>query len=166
MKLLKSLAIAAMALALPSMASAAVLYDLTLTDSSNSTYSGTGTITLSSAPSPTTQTNYASAAVTFLIDGVSFSGTATSVQFLDGQFRNATFSEEIGTSPMRFDLQTSGVYAFYYNNELSGASGTITSKLAAGVPEPASWLMMIVGFGGIGAALRRRTAHAGKAIAA
>ena len=166
MKLLKSLAIAAIALALPSMASAAVIYDLTLTDASNPTYSGTGTITLSSAPVSNGQSNYGSAAVTFLIDGQSFSGTATSVQFQNGAFWNAQFSEEIGKSPARFDLQTSGVYAFYYNNELSKATGTITSKLASAVPEPASWLMMIVGFGGIGAALRRRTAHQGKAVAA
>jgi len=31
---------------------------------------------------------------------------------------------------------------------------------AGGVPEPATWLMMIMGFGGIGAALRRRRAGA------
>src|ERR1700748_1114307 len=81
MNLLKSLAVAAVALALPSMASAAVIYDLTLTDAFHPPYSGTGTIPLSSAPSMSGQTNYASAAVTFLIDGQSFSGTATAVQF-------------------------------------------------------------------------------------
>ena len=69
-------------------ARASVIYDLTLTATSDtdgtplSTYNGTGTITLSSAPSSTGQSSYTSAAVTFFVDGKSFSGTATSVQFL------------------------------------------------------------------------------------
>jgi hypothetical protein len=42
---------------------------------------------------------------------------------------------------------------------------TVTMRLDnAGVPEPAAWAMMLVGFGGLGAALRRRRAAA--AIAA
>lgn len=56
-------------------ANASVVYDLTLRATYDldgtplSTYNGSGTITLSSAPSTTTQTDYTSAAVTFLIDG-------------------------------------------------------------------------------------------------
>lgn len=162
MPLFRSLMIAAMAVTLPGIASAAVVYDLTLTDALNPTYSGTGTITLPSTPSLTTQTDYASAPVTFKIDGETFSGTATAIQFLDGAFRNAQFSEQIGTSPNRFDLQTTSEYAFYYNNEGSEASGTITARLASAVPEPMTWLMMIAGFGLVGVLLRRRaTAHSG-----
>ena len=33
---------------------------------------------------------------------------------------------------------------------------TFADQLQAGVPEPETWTMMILGFGGIGAALRRR----------
>jgi hypothetical protein len=132
-----------------------VVYDLTLTATADtdgtplSTYDGTGTITLSSAPSPTSQTDYTSAAVTFMVDGESFSGTATSVQFLDGNFRNATFSEAIGLTPFRFALDTSGVYAFYYDNELEDASGTITSALAS-TPLPAALPLFAGGLGALG----------------
>ena len=35
-------------------------------------------------------------------------------------------------------------------------SGSGTFNIAGGVPEPASWALMILGFGGIGAAVRRR----------
>jgi hypothetical protein len=147
-------------------AHADVVYDLTLTATFDSdgtplaTYNGTGTITLSSAPSATSQTNYASAAVTFLVDGQSFSGTATSVQFLDGNFRNATFSEQIGTSPFRFDLATTSGYVFYYDNELQDASGTITSTPAP-TPLPAALPLFAAGLGALGLLgwRRKRTAR-------
>jgi len=144
-------------------ANASVVYNLTLTATSDSdstplsTYDGTGTITLGSAPSATSQSNYASAAVTFVIDGESFSGTASSVQFLDGNFRNASFSEQIGSSPFRFDLQTSGVFAFYYDNELQEASGTIISTLApAATPLPGALPLFAGGLGVFGVLARRR----------
>lgn len=46
------------------------------------------------------------------------------------------------------------------------ANGTITYLIAdVTVPEPATWAMMIVGFGAVGAALRRRRAPARVALA-
>ena len=39
-------------------------------------------------------------------------------------------------------------------------AGTISFELASAVPEPASWALMIVGFGGMGAALRRSATFA------
>jgi hypothetical protein len=152
-------------------ADASVVYDLTLTATSDtdstplSMYNGTGTIALSSAPSASGQTNYASAAVTFLIDGESFSGNATGVQFLNGNFRNATFSEQIGTSPFRFDLQTSSLFAFYYDNELQEASGTITSSLAT-TPLPATLPLFAGGLGFVGYLSRRRKKRNQRALAA
>jgi|SRR6185312_8007003 len=142
-------------------ASASVVYDLTLTATSDtdgaplSTYSGVGTITLDSLPDPNWLSSYASAPVTFLIDGQSFSGTATSVQFLFGGFWNASFSEEIGVSPLRFDLQTSGVYAFYFADEQQAAYGSITSTLASSAapvvtPLPAALPLFVSGLGGLG----------------
>jgi hypothetical protein len=122
--------------ALAGNAHASVVYTLTLTatyDSDGtplSDYNGSGSITLSSAPNPTGQTDYTSAPVSFLVDGEAFSGTATGVQFLDGNFRNATFSEQIGSNPNRFALHTTSEYVFYYDNELQDASGSITSSLA------------------------------------
>jgi DNA-binding beta-propeller fold protein YncE len=148
--------------ALSTSARANVIYDLTLTaisvsDGTLSTYDGTGTIALSSAPSLTMETDYTSAAVTFSVDGESFSGTATHVQFLDGNFRNATFSEAIGNSPLRFALDTTGGYIFYYDNELEDASGTITAILApTATPIAASLPLFASGLAAVGLLARRR----------
>jgi hypothetical protein len=114
----------------PAGAYANVLYDLTLTDPSNAMFDGTGTISLTSAPSATGLSMLGSAAVTFKIDGQQFSGTATAVEFLNGAFWNATFAEQIGTTPFRFALDTTNGYVFFYNNEQSEAVGTITATLA------------------------------------
>ena len=149
------------ACALSTSARASVVYDLTLTDASNATYDGTGTITLGSAPSPTMQSNYTSAAVTFQVDGQLFSGNATSVQFLDGNFRNATFSETIGNTPMQFTLDTTGGYAFYADGQQE-AAGTITSSLAT-TPLPAALPLFAGGFGMVGFLARRRKRNAANA---
>lgn len=133
-------------------AHASVVYDLTLTDASDPAYDGTGTITLSSAPSLTGLTNEGSAAVTFLIDGELFSGTASSVQFLDGAFWNATFSEAIGSSPSRYSLDTTSGYAFYYDNELQATYGTITATPATlnSTPLPAALPLFATALTGLG----------------
>jgi hypothetical protein len=138
-----------------------VVYDLTLTATYDSqgatlaTYDGTGTITLGSAPSASGTTDYATAQVTFTVDGQMFSGTATDVAFLNGSFNSAQFSEQIGSNPNRFDLQTSGVYAYYYDNEGQDASGSITSSLAA-TPLPAALPLFAGGLGIMGLFGRRR----------
>ncbi|WP_394761212.1 PEPxxWA-CTERM sorting domain-containing protein [Phenylobacterium sp.] len=46
-----------------------------------------------------------------------------------------------------------------------GALKPVTVELQGGVPEPATWTMMLVGFGGLGALLRRRRALAYRAVA-
>ena len=40
------------------------------------------------------------------------------------------------------------------------AGGSLTTNVVGGVPEPAMWAMMLVGFGGLGAVLRGRRARA------
>ena len=129
-------------------AHASVVYNLifTATDDLDGTavslYNGTGTVTLSSTVPASGLVFFGNSAVTFLIDGVSFSGTAANVEFLNGAFYNAEFSQQVGVSPFRFDLQTSGVYAFYYANEGQRADGTIAlgsqvCGLDAATPLPA-----------------------------
>ncbi|WP_081668621.1 PEPxxWA-CTERM sorting domain-containing protein [Sphingomonas phyllosphaerae] len=49
-----------------------------------------------------------------------------------------------------------GTYNLRGFGSSSGGSLTITN-LAASVPEPASWMMMILGFGVVGYAMRRKT---------
>jgi hypothetical protein len=166
MRILKSAMIAALALALPGLASAAVVYDLTLTDAASPAFSGTGSLTLASAPTLSGVTNYSAAqvsALSFTIGGQTFNLTdpgvqLSTVQFVNGTLSDITFAEEIGASPDRFALHTTSGYAYYYNNELSAAYGTITARVAAAVPEPSTWGLMIVGLGLAGAAMRRRKA--------
>jgi Bacterial pre-peptidase C-terminal domain/PEP-CTERM motif len=44
-----------------------------------------------------------------------------------------------------------------YNYDLSITGLTATPGVGGGVPEPATWAMMIIGFGLVGGAMRRRT---------
>jgi hypothetical protein len=172
MSLLKSLMAAVAAMALPGVAAAAVTFNLTLTDASAPAYSGTGVLTLDFAPAAVGQTDYTAAQVSnlsFFIDGQTFTATPFNlsvVRFMNGQLNDITFAQEIGTSPNRFALHTTSGYVFYYGNELQAAYGTITASPAPGaVPEPASWAMMIVGFGLVGAVLRRRAQATGPSLA-
>ena len=164
MSLLKSLAVAVAAIALPGVAAAAVTFNLTLTDASAPAYSGTGVLTLAFAPSATGETDYSASQVsnlTFTVDGQTFTATPSNlsvVQFENGQLNDITFGEQIGSSPNRYTLDTTSGYAFYYANGQQAAYGTITASPAntGAVPEPSSWAMMILGFGLTGALLRRR----------
>lgn len=55
------------------------------------------------------------------------------------------------------------------NNEAAGTltvnAGSVLVPLAAAVPEPTSWALMILGFGGVGAVVRSRKRSAGAAFA-
>jgi hypothetical protein len=53
-----------------------------------------------------------------------------------------------------FDTPDFGAYTL----TISGPGNIVGGGVAPGVPEPATWAMMIFGFAGIGAALRRRRA--------
>lgn len=59
----------------------------------------------------------------------------------------------IGTSDCCAQEVTSGIYV--PSNSINGYALKVT--MAAAVPEPATWTMLIAGFGMIGAAARRRT---------
>jgi hypothetical protein len=163
---LKKLILLAAVLAAPGAAHASVTYDLTLTDSSNPAYSGTGTITLATAPNPSGLSMYGTGQysnLSFTVDNQTFTappGTVSAVEFLSGSFYDITFSETIGTTPNRFTLDTTGGYAFYYNNLQSEASGSITASLATtppvATPEPATIAVLGAGLAGLTLVRRRR----------
>ena len=59
-------------------------------------------------------------------------------------------------NPVQLDASQ---YTLSINGNNSGAGslgGSITIRQAAAVPEPATWAMMLVGFGAVGFAMRRR----------
>ncbi len=144
-----------------------VTYDLTLTPNSGSLYGGTGVLTLATAPSANGLTTYTEATglqgLTFTLDNQTFTlagSTGTPLaEFLNGSIYDITFADQIGSNPYRFDLQTSGVYAFYYDNELSESSGTFTAAAAPNaspVPEPSTLALFGTGVLGLAGAARRK----------
>jgi hypothetical protein len=61
----------------------------------------------------------------------------------------------LGTGPTTFSGLSGELYIGYWDSYYGDNSGTQTVSIAA-VPEPATWAMMLAGFGLIGFALRRR----------
>jgi hypothetical protein len=73
---------------------------------------------------------------------------------------NLTFDRDIESDPSAFEGAgfVSGLYAYSYGHHSGSISLTGPVVIAAGIPEPATWAMLIAGFGLAGAALRRRSA--------
>lgn len=139
---LRLIAIALPLAAIPAAQASTLTYDVTLSPTSG-TYGGSGTISLSSAPSEFgistfSQANGTLQNLSFTIGNQTFSlagDPSATVEFLDGKIYNISFAQTIGSSPHRFTLDTSGVYAFYYNNGFSESSGDITAALASAPPD-------------------------------
>lgn len=138
-----------------------ITYNLTLVPRAGSIFGGTGTITLDAAPSSSGITDYTTAKGTldylaFSLDSQTFTlGGAhgnTLVRFLNGQLNDITFAETVGSSPLRFTLDTTSGYAFYYNNGQAASYGTMTaspidqfSDKTSPVSEPASLVLFGTG---------------------
>ena len=88
-------------------------------------------------------------AMDFLINGVQFGSTLTS----DGVH---SFWTPLG---FRFTAPTSGLATVEFLSLNAGGNpccGNEITNVALSVPEPATWAMMLVGFGGLGVAMRSR----------
>jgi hypothetical protein len=154
-------------LATTSVHASPVTYDLTLTPGAGSTIGGSGSLTIATAPASSGISTYTVAAgnldaLSFSIDGQTFSlsGNNALVEFLNGTLYDITFAQELNSGTNnRYDLQTSGAYAFYYNNELSESAGTFSASVASAespVPEPGSLALLATGLlGGAGSLYRR-----------
>ena len=167
-------------IAAPTLHASSITYDVMLTPTSGQ-FGGSGTLTLASAPAASgistfSQANGQLQGLAFTIGNQDFSlagyPTAT-VEFLNGQLYNISFAQTVGSSPNRFTLDTSGVYAFYYNDGQAESAGSITATPAvipdpgstqpasSPTPEPGTLLLLVTALVG-GAILlfrRRRSAH-------
>ena len=128
-----------------------------------------------------TASNFTGFTVDALVDGTDFDGagffTAANNPNLQGPPGSTTTASRSGSGRViRADFglngleaagQTSATYIFRTNATNFNLGGTFTTQdgsvaqrpnfsPAAAVPEPAMWAMMLVGFGGIGFAMRRR----------
>jgi hypothetical protein len=118
---------------------------VTLTPTSGP-YGGSGTLTIASPPANSGISTFSQAdgslqGLSFTVDNQTFSLSGypgATVEFLNGQLYNIGFAQTVGASPNRFTLDTSGVYAFYYNNGQSESAGSITASLADTPSNPSS----------------------------
>jgi hypothetical protein len=94
--------------------------------------------------------------------GFSFGADDAAYLFVDGSsaplasFVGGNDFEETG-APKVFDLtlnQGANAFEIQYANEVSNQAAILFQ--AAAVPEPATWAMMLAGFGGLGVAMRSR----------
>jgi hypothetical protein len=98
-------------------------------------------------------------------DGGNYIGTAFFLSFGNGDFSEYLFSENtgpFGSIAAALHIQQDGSVLAVANpsgedyTQSSGLSFATIAPAVAAVPEPASWAMMVGGFGLIGAAMRRR----------
>jgi hypothetical protein len=142
---LRLFALALPFLALPALHASTITYDVTLTPTSGP-YGGSGTLTIASPPANSGISTFSQAdgslqGLSFTVDNQTFSLSGypgATVEFLNGQLYNIGFAQTVGASPNRFTLDTSGVYAFYYNNGQSESAGSITASLADTPSNPSS----------------------------
>lgn len=85
-------------------------------------------------------------------------GTLTNGYFIEfSGINNFDGESDLAPTPVRFDFPANQAFVTdrgtaYINN----ASNLTFSASLAGVPEPATWGLMILGFGAVGGAMRRR----------
>ncbi|HEX8413680.1 MAG TPA: PEPxxWA-CTERM sorting domain-containing protein [Sphingomicrobium sp.] len=129
-------------------------------------YSGSGIFTTSdTALTVNNQTAFAITGITGTINGSAINNVAgpsygnyftTGGYFLDGSGVNITTAN--GMSLNFFNQSSNNIYRVNGINPFSTffVNATSSAVVASAVPEPASWAMMIGGFGIVGGSLRRK----------
>jgi hypothetical protein len=161
--LLFAAAAAATLMAAAPLANAATVLNFTFAPNGNSAVaafnsSGTGT-TFSDTYTFTLPAGFASTSLTTAaVNGTT--DTAFSSVMLNGITLTTNASGAIDVKSLLNVAVNPGGNTLVVNGTSGGLfsyGGNISfAKLAAGVPEPASWALMIMGFGGMGAALRNK----------
>ena len=173
MRIITAVGAAIMALASTAPASAA-MYDFSFSGSGTT---GTGVFTTSDTTSLNARGGYTAFAITSItgtlngsaITGLSgFQGSdnlyyTTGPAFLDGS--GVGFTSAAGQSASLFYQDSAQSYRITTVSPFAAGFVSATSSPAAGaVPEPASWAMMLSGFGLVGAGLRRSTVKMVQAV--
>lgn len=81
--------------------------------------------------------------------------TATPINFSNGDNFFGLSATLNGSTIYGFAYTTNTILNSVGFNLTPGATITATTAIPAAVPEPATWLMMLVGFGAVGAVMRR-----------
>jgi hypothetical protein len=125
---------------------------------------GNATITTSNmlTTSPLGVMGYAITSITGMLNGSAINGLSgfqgsdnffyTSGSFFDGS--GLGFTTVGGTSASLYFA--SAAQRFQLTTTSPFSTGYVTATAVAGVPEPATWAMMLIGLGAIGGTLRRR----------
>ena len=111
------------------------------------------------------QNGLGSGSITSILAGLS--GSATDLDFLSVSFDNGSGPVSVPTSNLGFQ-ETGGIanvpittgiqniLSITYLSRGEGSYGGNLSFVPSAVPEPGTWLMMLMGFGGLGMVIRRR----------
>jgi hypothetical protein len=86
-------------------------------------------------------------------------GTSFTVRFNGDITTDQTFTIDSLPGFQTFTFNRSGIHAFEIRNAYMQLDNVVLNAATGGVPEPASWVMLIAGFGLTGAAMRRRAAN-------
>jgi hypothetical protein len=142
----------------------AALYNFSF---SGSGQSGSGILTTASSSTiKFGETAFAITGISGMLNGSAITGLSgflgsdnyyftTGTSFVDGS--GVGFTTAAGTSASLYYQSTASSYRITTVSPFATAFVTATSSAVAAVPEPASWAMMIAGFGLVGGAMRRRS---------
>lgn len=134
-----------------------VNYNLSLT---GGTLSGTGNLQITNGPAiGSGLVNIPIGDVTALtvsIDGITFNllSDVSALQFTGAALSDITAAASISPA----SISVNGITSIFFDNTIPSvlSDDTVTATLAAAVPEPSTWAMMMLGFVGLGMMAYRR----------
>jgi hypothetical protein len=111
----------------------------------------------------TTSANSNSLAIgNFVVDSAAALVTGSATTTIGGvtnNLSNVSLFNIVGGNTLTLTSAASGAFSAVFNANLPAGTtvGTVRiNAVAAGVPEPGTWMMMLLGFGAVGLTLRRR----------